>query len=56
MTISLEKPFSVLVGKLVTVCKDPYTAAQDAHAIIIMTEWDEFKGKKLISVVFVISN
>ncbi|CAN0576568.1 unnamed protein product, partial [Ectocarpus sp. 12 AP-2014] len=29
--------------KLVTVTKDPKEAATDAHAIAILTEWDEFK-------------
>lgn len=29
--------------KLVTVVNDPMEAAQDAHAIAILTEWDEFK-------------
>ena len=28
----------------VTVCSDVYAATKDAHAIIILTEWDEFKG------------
>ena len=28
---------------LLTVCKDPYTATKDAHAVLILTEWDEFK-------------
>lgn len=28
---------------LVTVEKDPYLACKDAHAIAILTEWDEFK-------------
>ena len=27
----------------VTICKDSYTAAKDAHAVLILTEWDEFK-------------
>lgn len=27
----------------VTICQDPYEAAKDADAIIILTEWDEFK-------------
>jgi len=27
----------------VTICKDPYEAAKGAHAIAILTEWDEFK-------------
>jgi len=29
--------------KLVTVTKHPIAAAKDAHAIAILTEWDEFK-------------
>ena len=28
----------------VTVCADAYEATKDAHAIIILTEWDEFKA------------
>ena len=28
---------------LVTSYSDPYEAVKDAHAIAIMTEWDEFK-------------
>ncbi|OHS99039.1 UDP-glucose 6-dehydrogenase [Tritrichomonas foetus] len=31
-----------VIEKHVTVCKDPYEAADDAHAIILMTEWAEF--------------
>ncbi|KAH7724855.1 UDP-glucose 6-dehydrogenase [Aphelenchoides avenae] len=31
------------VDQLVSVFNDPYVAAQDAHAIVILTEWDEFK-------------
>lgn len=30
------------VQKLVQVHFDPYSAAKDAHAIVICTEWDEF--------------
>ncbi len=26
------------------VCKNPYEAAREAHAIAILTEWDEFRG------------
>ncbi|XGW19301.1 hypothetical protein V3C99_003269, partial [Haemonchus contortus] len=33
-----------LVTKLVTVHDNPYSAADDAHAIVILTEWDEFKA------------
>jgi UDPglucose 6-dehydrogenase len=27
----------------ITICADPYTAAEGAHAIVVLTEWDEFK-------------
>jgi len=30
------------VKQLVKICKDPYEAANQAHAIIVCTEWDEF--------------
>lgn len=30
--------------KLLKVCSDPIEASKDAHAIAILTEWDEFKG------------
>ncbi|MEH6705825.1 nucleotide sugar dehydrogenase [Galbibacter orientalis] len=30
--------------KLVTVVKDPIEASKDAHAIAVLTEWDEFKA------------
>ena len=25
-----------------TICKDPYEAAKDSHALVVCTEWDEF--------------
>ncbi|MEN8862332.1 MAG: UDP-glucose 6-dehydrogenase [Lentimonas sp.] len=28
----------------VTICKDAYEATKDAHAVLILTEWDEFKA------------
>jgi UDPglucose 6-dehydrogenase len=28
----------------VTVCADAYEATKDAHAVLILTEWDEFKA------------
>ncbi|XP_003383497.1 PREDICTED: UDP-glucose 6-dehydrogenase-like [Amphimedon queenslandica] len=28
--------------RYVTICKDPYEAAKDSHALVICTEWDEF--------------
>lgn len=30
--------------RLVTVINDPYEALQGAHAVAVLTEWDEFKG------------
>jgi UDPglucose 6-dehydrogenase len=27
----------------VVTCTDPYEACKDAHALLILTEWDEFK-------------
>lgn len=30
--------------RLVTVVNDPYEALQNAHAVAVLTEWDEFKG------------
>lgn len=32
-----------MVTDLVTVHGDPYEAAKGAHAIVVLTEWDEFK-------------
>ncbi|WP_421919709.1 UDP-glucose 6-dehydrogenase [Marinifilum sp.] len=37
-TLSMEE-----IRSLVTVHKDPYTAMESAHAIAVLTEWDEFK-------------
>ena len=33
------------VEKLVTIVKDPYEAMAQAHAVVVLTEWDEFKGQ-----------
>lgn len=33
-----------LIESNVTVVNDCYQAAQDAHAVAVLTEWDEFKG------------
>lgn len=30
--------------KAVTVCEDAYEACRDAHAVLVLTEWDEFKA------------
>jgi UDPglucose 6-dehydrogenase len=34
---------SELIRKNVSIASDPYEAAQSAHAIAVLTEWDEFK-------------
>lgn len=34
--------FLVPVKDLITICHDPYLAADKAHAIVICTEWDDF--------------
>uniref|UniRef100_A0A0K0EFX5 UDP-glucose 6-dehydrogenase n=1 Tax=Strongyloides stercoralis TaxID=6248 RepID=A0A0K0EFX5_STRER len=33
-----------VIDKNVTVHSDPYEAVKDSHAIVILTEWDEFKS------------
>jgi len=47
-----EKAKAVLPD--ITYCADPYEAAQDADAVLIVTEWDEFRHldwKRLLSMV-----
>jgi UDPglucose 6-dehydrogenase len=41
---SLSDLHKRLLDTNVTVVKDPYTAAEGAHAIAVLTEWDEFKS------------
>lgn len=31
------------IKKLIHIFDDPYEAVKDAHAIVVLTEWDEFK-------------
>ena len=31
-------------NKLVSYCESAYEASKDAHAILILTEWDEFRA------------
>lgn len=38
-----KNDFLISVDRLVTVCEDAYSAAEGAHAIVVCTEWDEFK-------------
>jgi len=49
------------VKDLVTICSDPYEAADQAHAIIVATEWDEFvvrmsfhSGRNTVTVLLVL--
>ncbi|VDN23590.1 unnamed protein product [Gongylonema pulchrum] len=37
-------PESQMLDKLFSFAKDPYEAAKNSHAIVILTEWDEFKN------------
>jgi len=49
---AMEKAKSALPN--ITYCPDPYRAAEDADAILIVTEWDEFRQmdwKRLFSIV-----
>ncbi|KAL9658447.1 hypothetical protein ABK040_005990 [Willaertia magna] len=38
-----QSPESEMVTSQVTASLDPYSAINDAHAVLILTEWDEFK-------------
>jgi len=39
-----EKLSADTIRSLVTIHNDPYNALKDAHAIAVLTEWDEFKA------------
>ncbi|VDD95641.1 unnamed protein product [Enterobius vermicularis] len=38
------------VDKLVVVSHDPYEAAAKSHAIVVITEWDEFKARLVVKI------
>ena len=42
-TLSVNSDNPTALRDLVTVCKDPYEACIEAHAVVICTEWDEFR-------------
>jgi UDPglucose 6-dehydrogenase len=44
--IGMEQAKSMLTG--VTYCEDAYSCAQDAHAVVIITEWEEFRALDLM--------
>ena len=31
------------MNRLITIATDPYKAVEGAHALVVCTEWDEFK-------------
>jgi UDPglucose 6-dehydrogenase len=47
--VSTEVARRVISG--ITFCGDPYEAARDADALVIMTEWNEFKQLDMIRVI-----
>ena len=51
---AMEKAKSILND--VEFCKDPYEAAKDADALLILTEWDEFKELDLKKIKSLLKN
>jgi UDPglucose 6-dehydrogenase len=45
--IANDSKLNALSSKLITYCKDPYEAAKGAHALVIMTEWNQFRNLEL---------
>ena len=45
--IANDSKLRALSSKLITYCKDPYEAAKGAHALVIMTEWNQFRNLEL---------
>jgi UDPglucose 6-dehydrogenase len=43
--VAMERARAVLPG--VELCADPYAAAQDADAVVLVTEWAEFRGLEM---------
>lgn len=43
------------VDRLVKICKDPYSAAKNSHAIVICTEWDEFRVGIIVILIKIIN-
>lgn len=41
---SIFKDLQEFPSSLINICNDPYEAAKDTHAIIILTDWDLFKN------------
>jgi len=45
---SIFFPSQSLVRNHVLIASDPYESAKDSHALVICTEWDEFKVNKFL--------
>ncbi|MDI6890205.1 MAG: UDP-glucose/GDP-mannose dehydrogenase family protein [Thermodesulfovibrionales bacterium] len=45
--IANDSTLRALSSKLITYCKDPYDAAKGADAIVIVTEWNQFRNLDL---------
>ncbi|MEW6162610.1 MAG: UDP-glucose/GDP-mannose dehydrogenase family protein [Nitrospirota bacterium] len=45
--IANDSTLRALSSKLITYCKDPYDAAKGADAIVIVTEWNQFRNLEL---------
>jgi UDPglucose 6-dehydrogenase len=45
--ITNDSTLRALSSKLITYCKDPYDAAKGADAIVIVTEWNQFRNLEL---------
>ncbi len=45
--ITNDSSLRALSSKLITYCGDPYEAAKGAHALVIVTEWNQFRNLEL---------
>ena len=45
--ITYDSTLGALSSKQVTYCRDPYEAAKGAHALVIVTEWNQFRNLEL---------
>ncbi len=45
--VAIPKAAALMVNKRVTFHSDPYEAAEDADALVVLTEWNEFRSIEL---------
>ncbi len=45
--ITNDSSLRALSSKLITYCRDPYEAVKGAHALVIVTEWNQFRNLEL---------